>query len=167
VENGTLVMETSFTKRNRYIIQENNHYQYGMELNFEGIKGKRIRVRVTAEFQEGKVIALNIEENVLKFGKSGNSNVYFDGKQITHASIGEVIESRGTEAKYFEAVGEGGAQFLVYIPHFSEHIIEIESLLEQAKEELFTRTNYLVMGFSILALLGLTGYIYKIGKSRM
>jgi hypothetical protein len=159
-------METSFTKRNRYIIQENNHYQYGMELNFEGIKGNRVRVRVSAEFQEGKVIALNIEENVLRFGKSGNSNVYFDGKQITQGTIGEVIEASGTEAKYFEAVGEGGAQFLVYIPHFSEHIIEIESLLEQAKEELFTRTNYLVMGFSILALMGLTGYIYKIGKSR-
>lgn len=149
------------------MFQENNHYSKGMQLELLEVKGNRVRFRVSAEFEEGKAVAINIEENVLKFGSSGESNVYFDGKKIEKGTIEEVIEAKGTEAKYIGASGEGGAQFLIYIPHFSEHIIEIESLLEQAKEELFTRANYIVMSASILTLIGLTGHIYKIGKSRI
>jgi hypothetical protein len=122
---------------------------------------------VRAEFQEGKAVAINIEENVLKFGINGDCNVYFDGNKIGKGTAEEVISAKGTEAKYINEVGEGGAQFLVYIPHFSEHIIEIESLLEQAEEELFTGTNYVVMSFSLLALIGLGGHVYGIGKKRV
>jgi hypothetical protein len=166
IENGTLVMETSFMIRNRNMVQENNHYHYGMELEFEGIYGNKIRIRVRAEFQEGKVIAINIDDEVMNFGKSGYCNVYFDGQQIRKGIVDEVISGNGKEAKYVGEMGEGGAQFLIYIPHFSEHIIEIESLYETAKEELFSASNYAVMGFAILALIGISGHVYKIGKSR-
>lgn len=149
------------------MLQENNHYQTGMELELLDVKGNRVRFRVSAEYTEGKVVAINIEEKVLRFGESDDSRVYFDGKQIKQGTIEEITEAKGAEAKYVWAFGEGGAQFLIYIPHFSEHIIEIESLLEQAKQELFTKTNYVVMGIGVIALIGLSGHIYKIGKSRM
>jgi hypothetical protein len=64
------------------------------------------------------------------------------------------------------AFGEGGAQFLVYIPYFSEHTIEIESLVELTQKELFTQTNFVVAGLGILILIGLSLHIYKIGKGR-
>ena len=131
VENGSVVMETTFMQRERYMLQENNHYKIGMEIELLEVKGNRVRVRISAEFQEGKVAVINIDENVLKFGKSGESNVYFDGEQISKGALEEVIAGESTEAKYVGEVGEGGAQFLVYIPHFSEHIIEIESLLNR------------------------------------
>ena len=165
-ENGTVVMETTFMKKERYMLQENNHYKLGMEIELLEVNGNRVRVRVSAEFQEGKVVAINIDENVLQFGKSGESNVYFDGEQINKGALEDVIAGEGTEAIYVGEAGDGGSQFLVYIPHFSEHIIEIESLLEHVKEELFTGTNFVVMGFGILTLIGLSGHVYKIGKSR-
>ncbi|UCE38758.1 MAG: hypothetical protein JSW00_05885, partial [Thermoplasmata archaeon] len=166
-ENGTVVMQTTFAKTEKYMLQENNHYQYGMEIELLEVTGNRVRVRVRAEFTEGKVVVINIAQNVLRFGESGNHRVYFDGEQVQKGSPDEVIAGEGVKAKYAGEIGEGGAQFLVYIPHFSEHIIEIESMVDQVKEELFTQTNYVVMGFSILALIGLTGHIYKIGKSRI
>jgi hypothetical protein len=157
-------METTFRNRERYMLQENNHYNLGMEIELLEVTKNRVRVRVQAEFSEGKVIALNIEENVLRFGNQENVRVRFDGERILRGSLEQVMAAKGEQARYIEAVGEGGSQFLVYIPHFSEHVIEIESLFE---EELFTRTNMAVMGISIVALLGLSGHIYKIGKSRM
>jgi hypothetical protein len=160
-------METTFTWRNRHIVQENNHYHYGMELELDEATKKRIRVRVRAEFQEGKLIVLNVEQDVLNLGESGNCNVYFDGQKMQQGTLGEVLEAQGSQARYVGAFGEGGAQLLVYIPHFSEHIIEIESLVPLVEEVLFTQTNYVVMGLSILALIGLSGYVYKIGKSRV
>lgn len=45
-------------------------------------------------------------------------------------------------------------------------MIEIESLLELVKEKLFTGINFVVMGFEIVTLIGLSGHVYKIGKSR-
>jgi hypothetical protein len=164
VENGTLIMETTFTNKERFMLQENNHYHYGMEIELLDVTKNRVRVRVRAEFHEGKVVAINIEENVLRFGDSKNVRVRFDGKQIQRGTVEQVMAASGEQARYIETVGEGGAQFLVYIPHFSEHMIELESLLE---EELFTGTNYVVMGISILALIGLSGHIYRIGRARM
>lgn len=145
------------------MLQENNHYSLGMEIELLEVTKNKVRVRVRAEFSEGKVVALNIEENVLRFGNSENVRVRFDGNRIQRGSVEQVMAAEGEQASYVEAVGEGGSQFLVYIPHFSEHIIEIESLFE---EELFTGTNFAVMGISILALVGLSGHIYKIGKNR-
>ncbi len=166
IENGSLVMEATFQIRNRQMVQENNHYQYGMELELDEATSKRIKVRVRAEFQKGKLIVMNVGHNVLNFGEPGECNVYFDGNKIQQGTLGEVLNENGTQAKYIAAFGDGGAQFLVYIPHFSVHIIEIESLLEQVKEELFTGTNFVVMGIGIVTLIGLSGHVYKIGKSR-
>ncbi len=166
IENGTLVMETTFTWRNRHIVQENNHYQYGMELELDGATSKRIRIRVRAEFQEGKLIVLNVEQNVLNLGESGNCNIHFDGQKMQQGTLEEILEGNSSQAMYVGAFGEGGAQFLVYIPHFSEHIIEIESLVPLVEEVLFTQSNYVVMGLGILALIGLSGYVYKVGKSK-
>jgi hypothetical protein len=159
-------METTFTWRNRRIVQENNHYHQGMELELDDATSKRIRVRVRAEFQEGKLIVLNVEQDVLNLGESGNANVYFDGEKMQQGTLEEVLEGQGIQARYVGAYGEGGTQFLVYIPHFSEHIIEIESLVPLVEEVLFTETNFVVMGFGIVTLIGLSGHVYKIGKSR-
>jgi hypothetical protein len=159
-------MECTFTYRNRHMLQENNHYQLGMEVEYLGREGNTVRFRMRAEFEEGKVVAFNIGENVLRFRNKNQVRVYFDGNQIQAGNAGDVVKGNGTQAKYAGEVGEGGAQFLVYIPHFSEHIIEIESLTELAEEHLFSDSNYAVMGFAILTLVGLSGHVYKIGKSR-
>jgi hypothetical protein len=166
IENGSLVMEATFQIRNRHMVHENNHYQLGMELELDEATKKRIRVRVRAEFKEGKLIVLNVGHNVLNFGELGECNAYFDGKKMQQGTLGEVLNENGTQAKYTAAFGNGGAQFLVYIPHFSEHTIEIESLVELTQKELFTQTNLVVAGLSILTLIGISLHIYKIGKAR-
>ncbi len=165
-ENGTIPLEATFTYRNRHMVHENNHYQSGIELELDEAEGNKVQLRVRAEYHEGKVVVINIEGNVLRFRNGEGAKVYFDGKQIQQGSINEIMNAKGEQAKYVGVIGEGGAQFLVYIPHFSEHTITIESLIDQAKEELFTSTNYMVIGIGILALIGLTGYIFKIGKGR-
>ena len=85
---------------------------------------------------------------------------------MQEGTLGEVLSENGSQAKYTASFGDGGAQFLVYIPHFSEHTIEIESLVEFAEKELFTGTHLLVSGLGILILIGLSLHIYKIGKNR-
>jgi hypothetical protein len=137
-----------------------------MEVELDDVTGNTLRVRVRAEYREGKIVVLNIEDDVIKFKRNGEPRLYFDGERIQKCEMHEMMECKGTQAKYAGEIGEGGAQFMVYIPHFSEHVIEIQSTLKEAEEELFTPTNFMVMGIGIVALVGLGGYIFKIGKER-
>jgi hypothetical protein len=165
-EDGTIPVESTFMYRNRNIVQENNHYQTGMEVELDDVSGNNLRVRVRAEYGEGKIVVLNIEDDVIKFERNGEPKLYFDGERIQKCEMNEIKECKGTQARYVGEVGNGGAQFMVYIPHFSEHVIEIESVVKDAQKELFTPTNFMVMGIGVLALVGLGGYIFKIGKER-
>jgi hypothetical protein len=166
VENGTIIVESTLTKQDGTMIQENNHYHDGMELQLEKLERNRVRVRVSAEFHEGKVIALNVADEVLEFQDLEDLQVSFDGEPVEIGTIGEIIKAEGAEAKYIGALDKNGAQILFYIPHFSEHTIEIVSLLEETSEELFSSTNYLVLAMGIIISIALAGHIYTIGKGR-
>lgn len=164
VENGSCVMETILTKKDGIIVQNNYQYMSGMELDLDKAEGNTIRIRVTAEFETGKLIVINIDNEVQKFGKLSDAKVYFDGHRVRTCTINEIVEAKYPEAKYIMALGEGGAQFIVYIPHFSEHSIEIASTFRIEQDELFTSTNYIFLTLGVVALIGLTSYIYKIHK---
>jgi len=166
VENGTVIMETTLTKNGDQIVKENDHYHSGMWLNLEEAKVNKVRVKVSAEFNEGKVVVINIDVDILKFTKLDDIKVSFDGETIEMGTTNEVLEAMGSNPQYVVALDSEGAQFLVYIPHFSEHIIEIESLVDLAEKKIFSSTNYMVMAFAVLILICLSSYIYKIGKGR-
>ena len=166
VENGTVITETTLTKKGDQIVKENDHYHGGMWLDLEEAAGNTIRMKVSAEFNEGKVVVINIGDELLKFDNLDDIGVDLDGESIEMGTSEEVIEAKGDEPKYVVAMDSEGSQFLVYIPHFSEHTIEIRSLVAQAKEELFSDTNYMIMAFGVLILIGIVLHVYKIGRGR-
>jgi len=166
IENGSLPVETTLMKKDGNIVQENNHYMSGMQVQLESAEDNKVRVRVSAEFKEGKVLALNIDDEVLRFGEMDQLRVCFDGEPIELGSVDNIIEADGDESTYVVALDKGGAQFLVYIPSFSEHVIDIESLVELAKEKVFTSANFTVMAIGSVMLVGLGGHVYRIGKAR-
>lgn len=166
VENGTVIMKTSLINNGGQLVKENYHYHSGMWLDLEQFKDNKVSVRVSAEYKERKVIVINIDANVLAFNKLDEIRVTFDGEPIEMGDSEELFETKGDKPKYVAALDTEDTQFLVYIPYFSEHTIEIESLVEPAEEKFFSSANYMVMGLSILILIGLSIYIYKIGKWR-
>ena len=105
-----------------------------------------------------------MKTNVLYFGDTDRVRVSFDGERMGMGSIGEVLEANGSSPKYIVALDSNGTQFLIYIPHFSEHLIEIESLKEHIVEKVLSSENYMVMAFALLIFLALISYVYKRGK---
>jgi acetyl-CoA acetyltransferase len=92
------------------------------------VNKNKLEIKVSAEFKEGKVLVLNVEKNVFEVKNSQKVMVKFDGKEIPEGEVEDVIMGNSTQAKYAKALGEDGGQYILYIPHFSEHVITIETV---------------------------------------
>ncbi|WP_455391525.1 hypothetical protein, partial [[Eubacterium] cellulosolvens] len=164
IKNGTVVMECNLSKKNGNMYVNSYEYQKGMNVEIDEQAQNRLRIRVTAEFQEGKVLVLNVDKNAFKVNNANQLRVRFDGQEIHLADINDVVNGKGTEAIYAAAIGESGGQYLIYIPHFSEHIITLESL-DFADEE---TKDFLVMAFgaAMVTVIVLILIVVRIGKYR-
>ena len=164
LENGTVIIEANIGKKDGNLSQEKNQYQNGSVMQVEQAEGNTIRVRISAEFKEGKVIVLNMEDEVLGIEDATDVVVTFDGEAIEMGSVDEIINAEGDEAKYVLALDENGAQFLVYIPHFSEHTIEIAAVnsleSEDAKEDTLS-VSYILIIIGVMLLVGVFIYILR------
>jgi hypothetical protein len=128
IENETVVKECNISKKSGKMYIHSYEYQNGMDVEIKQQNQHKLEVKVSAEFKEGKVLVLNIDENAFKIKNSQKLVVKFDGQEISEDDIDDVVSAEGTQAKYAKAVGEDGGQFVVYIPHFSEHVITFEVL---------------------------------------
>ena len=122
IQNNTIAKECNLSKRAGKLYINSYEYQNGMELEIKEQSQHKLQIKVSAKFKEGKVLVLNIEDSAFKVKNSQLLRIKFDGKEMKETNVDEIIKGNGTEAKYAAAIGEDGGQYLVYIPHFSEHI---------------------------------------------
>jgi hypothetical protein len=72
------------------------------------------------------------------------------------------VHGNGIQAKFASAVGEDGGQYLVYIPHFSEHIISFEIIESTSSQSINLMLE--AVGIAILTIVILMLIVIKIGK---
>jgi hypothetical protein len=139
-------------------------YQKGMDVEIDEQSQNMIQVRVQAEFKEGKVLVLNIENNAFKVESANQIRIRFDNQDINQGSVDDVLDGEGNIAQYSMSVGETGGQYLVYIPHFSEHTITIEALngIESEKVQI----PLAAIGAALMTLVILALVVVRLGKYR-
>jgi len=162
VQNKSVTMECNISKKAGKLYINSYEYQKGMTVEVQEQSQNKLQIKVSAEFSEGKVLVLNIEESAFKVKNSQQLKVKFDGKEISEANIDEIIQGNTTQAKYATAIGDDGGQFLVYIPHFSEHLISFELINVPVTQTM----DFIIgaIGIAILTLLILIVVVIKIGK---
>jgi hypothetical protein len=164
IDNGTIVKECNISKKNGNMYINSYEYQKGMDVEVEKQNRNKLQIRVSAEFREGKVLVLNIEKNAFQVKNSEQLRVRFDGQEIAVSDIEDIVDGEGTEAQYTFALGEDGGQYIIYIPHFSEHIITLEILDSIDDEE--ARIPILALSAAILTIVLLILIVVRIGKFR-
>ncbi len=93
-------------------------------------ENKTINIAVSSPTPEGKFIIVNIDSEVLEVVQSGGYKVMIDGKVIPQASsIQDLIDAKvkNETSKYLVTIGADGAQVIVYVQKFSEHLITIQA----------------------------------------
>jgi hypothetical protein len=164
IENETVVKECNISKKSGKMYIHSYEYQNGMDVEIKQQNQYKLEVKVSAKFKEGKVLVLNIDENAFKIKNSQKLVVKFDGKEISEEDIDDVISSQGSEAKYAKALGEDGGQYVVYIPHFSEHEITFEVL--DASSSSYISFMFLAIGAAFITLVILVIAACGTGKYR-
>jgi hypothetical protein len=94
------------------------------------VDNKTISVLVSSPTPEGKFLIFNIDSDVLGIMQSGGYKVMIDGKVIPQASsIQDLINAKAKNetSKYLVTIGADGAQIIVYVEKFSEHVITIQA----------------------------------------
>lgn len=164
IENNTVVKECNISKKAGKLYINTYEYQKGMTLEVKEQSQYKLEIKVSAEFKEGKVLVLNIEDSAFKVKNSQKLMIKFDGMEINQANVDEIINGNGTVAKYAAAIGEDGGQYLVYIPHFSEHIISLEIIDITTSQS----ANFIIgaIGIALLTVIILILVAIKIGKRK-
>jgi len=132
----------------------------GFELLPLILESKRIEFKVRANFSEGRVIILNI--NTTNLREIGDFDVLFDREKIREMNRDKIMNYSGDLARYAGIKTDEGMLLLIYIPHFSEHTITVQSAESVEKEEY----NGAVIGAGLLLILliGFVGMSYILKK---
>ncbi len=127
IENGTVGAEMTISKDLGKPASNFVSYLPGMEMEMELVSDGRIDITVRGDFSTGKVVILNIDETMLDITNFEDIIVKFDGSEIDYSNVNVVLAEDGNEPIYCLTMGNDGLRVLIYIPHFSEHVITIES----------------------------------------
>lgn len=162
VQNKSVAMECNISKQAGKLYINSYEYQKGMAVEVKEQSQYRLQVKVSAEFKEGKVLVLNIDGSAFKVKNSQQLTIKFDGKKMKETVVDEIIHGNGSEAKFAAAVGEDGGQYIVYIPHFSEHLISFEIVEVDTTQSMSLLIG--AVGIAILTVVILMLIVIKIGK---
>ncbi len=119
------------------------NYTYGFHAQVEKSEKNRVQVKLQADFHEGKVVMVELNKSQMSYDAHHRIMVKLDGKEINEASESEVLSASGTTAEYAVVDNGNTVTLLVYVPHFSEHTLDVESQAEGASAMFNT---YLIIG---------------------
>jgi len=171
IEKGTVGAEMTISKDQGKTASASITYITGMEMEMTVVSDGRIDITVSGDFTTGKVLIVNLDETVLDITNFENIIIKFDGTPIESSNVNVVLAGNGEEPIYCLTMGNDGLRLLIYIPHFSEHVITIESAsfiptpLPLAAEEESASTLWLVavIAGAVIVLLLIVNVI-RIGK---
>jgi len=139
------------------------NYSYQMRASVQVEKQNHIQIKVSSEEHQGKVMVINADKDMLQYDEHHRIVVKFDGNRAKEVSVDEVMQG-GTEAKYAVVDNGDSVSILVYIPHFSEHTIDVES--EAVSAVSTVASNPLLLGvMALIVVLVIVAVAWKI-KSR-
>ncbi len=103
------------------------NYTYGLNAKL-GIKERNhIRIQIDARGVEaGKIIVVSIDKSVMNLSSNKTIIVKLDGKNINRTSM-ENLLNESSQAGYVVSYTNDTVDIAIYVPHFSEHFLDVES----------------------------------------
>lgn len=103
------------------------NYSIGMQMRVQAMEGNHIRLLVNATEPSGRIIAINLDNTSLVIGARERLGIHYDDQPIDCVNDPNIVFN-GTDRPlcWVSPIQEGvRAQLMVYVPHFSEHTIDI------------------------------------------
>jgi hypothetical protein len=127
---GRICAEIRVMVHNGDAIYDAQIYDHRYTLRIVSAVQNRVTLQVASEQHEGRLFLFVLDNDTINV--SNQLRVKLDGNDVGRAnSMSEILNATGTstsDARYYGFEIDGLQYLLVYVPHFSEHTIEISSL---------------------------------------
>jgi len=142
------------------------NYAKEMHVELQSMTQDMIRLQVNCTDPAGRMMAFNLDNTSLMLQENDRLGIHYDGAPMACVEDPEQVFNATQATCWISQQTREQAQVMMYIPEFSEHIIDIVVESDEADEtdEVPTTTETGVPGFeAIIAVLGLvlTGYVSK------
>ena len=138
------------------------NYTYGFHAKIQNMEKDRLKITVDSENHEGKVLMINVNKSDLQYDSSHKIVVKLDGNELRMTSENDVLAG-GSEGKYAVIDNGNSVMILVYVPHFSEHTVDVES---QSTSPIEVMGNPMYMGIIIAVVVIIIVAVVAIMKRR-
>ena len=116
------------------------NYTNGLQMKILEKERNSLHLSVSAEGHQGKLIMLTLEKSILEYGKNRTVKVMLDSKEIKMEQYNHVL-NESQNAAYAVLNNTNAITILIYVPHFSEHTLDIESVPVSSNNENTTTTS--------------------------
>ncbi len=123
IEDDRMGMEIAFG-RNRTFSAVN--YSERMNLSVNEMERDRIRLSINATEPAGRIITMNLDNSSLVIGAGERLRINYDGEPLDCGDNPDMIFN-GTDRPlcWISPVQDSKAQIMFYVPHYSQHTIDI------------------------------------------
>ena len=135
------------------------YYNSSIHMVFTGKTSSTVSFDVNSSVNHHTIVAIFIGNNVTR--NTGHEYVKFDGTILSFVSVSTLMnETSNTHAYYSYVNSSSGMYVLVYIPHFSNHIIDVSDVPFKAVNNYI---EYYIIGgvIAALAIIGVAAYTIK------
>ncbi len=134
----------------------NTYNDPSFRMDFIDIDDGSFVVEVESKIEEGRIVSINLDNDVLDDATSEDIQVLldYDDEIEAYDSIEDLAELvGGTEAGYFLLSGEDQSIIFVYVPHFSTHTISVQSIASELSSPSILMPGILAITFITLAVM--------------
>lgn len=155
LERGKLGLQMAFEKVNSTINNFTIAYNASVHALVKSVSSNGIVINVNSSETSGTVIAVYVTNNVIN---ASRLIVKFDGSAAVQVSASALVNETSTTTAYYNVTADGnGSMVLIYVPHFSDHTIQIEPYTAVQQ---FSLTYYAAIIVVIVAIVAAIAYVF-------
>ncbi len=155
---GKIASEISLNLVNGTKTNTTINYNSSIALKYTGSTKTTDTFDVNSSVNHSTIISIFIGKNVTK--DTGNAYVKFDGKVVSKVSFSTLVNETSTSKAYYSYVNTSSGMYVfVYVPHFSNHTIEVSD----TQYPVTNINEYYIIGgvIAVIAIIGIAAVVIK------
>ena len=159
IMNGIISSEIDLNMVNGTLTNSTLYYNSSLHMVFTGKTSSTESFDVNSSVNHHTIVAIFIGNNVTT--NTGHAYVKFDGKIASYVTVSTLMNETSSSNAYYSYVNSSSGMYvLMYIPHFSNHTIEVSDVPFKAVNNY---TEYYIIGgiIAIIAIIGVALYTIK------
>ncbi len=159
--NGKISAEAALNLVNGTMTNSTINYNSSIGLKYAKSTSTTNTFNVNSSVHHSTIISIFIGKNATK--DTGNAYVKFDGSIITKVSLSTLVNETSTSKAYYSDINTSSGMYVfVYVPHFSNHTVQVSNTAYPSNVSPNITEYYIIGGIiAVIAIIGIVAVVIK------